>query len=271
MPAPHAVRAYFAVAAAGFRRYSTYRQATIAACVTNSVFGFLRCAVVLAIVDVQGGIVAGYDWPQLATFTWVGQGLIGTVLLWATPELADRIRSGDVVIDLLRPLDLVWQQLAADLGRAAYALGLRLLVPVAVGAVFFELYAPRRPATYALFACSLVLATVVCFGCRFLVNAAAYWLLDARGPQMAWTLSSGFLGGLYFPLWFFPPAVAVGVIAATPFPSVIQLPLDILVERGSLATQFAMLGVQAAWVVAILGLCRWVQARGARKLVVQGG
>ena len=116
-----------------------------------------------------------------------------------------------------------------------------------------------------------MLATVVCFGCRFLVNAAAYWLLDARGPQMAWTLSSGFLGGLYFPLWFLPPAVAVGVIAATPFPSVIQLPLDILVERGSLATQVAMLGVQAAWVVAILGLCRWVQARGARKLVVQGG
>ena len=30
-------------------------------------------------------------------------------------------------------------------------------------------------------------------------------------------------------------------------------------------------GVQAGWVVAILALCHWVQARGERKLVIQGG
>jgi ABC-type uncharacterized transport system permease subunit len=29
--------------------------------------------------------------------------------------------------------------------------------------------------------------------------------------------------------------------------------------------------VQAGWVVVILTLCRWVQGRGERKLVVQGG
>jgi len=265
------VRAYLAFAVAGFRRYSTYHQATIAACVTNTIFGFLRWAVMLAVLAVTGASVVGYDGPRLATFVWVGQGLIGVVQLWAPTELADRIRTGDIVIDLLRPVDPVWQQLAADLGRAGYALGIRLLGPVAVGALVFELHAPERLLTYPLFACSLVLATIVSFGCRFLVNAAAYWLLDARGPQIAWTLAGGFLGGLYVPLWFFPPALAIALIAATPFPSLIQLPLDILVERGPLAAQVGMLGVQAAWGIAILALCRWVQARGERKLVVQGG
>jgi ABC-2 type transport system permease protein len=125
--------------------------------------------------------------------------------------------------------------------------------------------------TYALFACSMLLATVICFGCRYLVNAAAYWLLDARGPQMAWTLASGVLGGLYFPLWFLPRAVTQWLVIATPFPSVIQLPLDVLVERGSPGQQAALLAVQTGWVIAILALCRWVQRRGERKLVVQGG
>ena len=37
-----------ALARAGFRRYSTYRQATVAAAFTNTVFGFLRCYVLLA-------------------------------------------------------------------------------------------------------------------------------------------------------------------------------------------------------------------------------
>jgi ABC-2 type transport system permease protein len=263
--------AYLALAVAGFERHATYRQALLAAMFTNTVFGFLRTAVLLAIAGAGVGAVAGYDTAQLVTFVWVGQGLIGVVLLWAPTELADRIRSGDVVADLLRPVDLVGQHLATDLGRAGVAALTRFVGPIAVGALAFELHAPRRPATYLLFACSVLLATVVCFGCRYLVNAAAYWLLDARGPQVAWTLTSGLLGGLYFPLWFFPRAVAVGLIVATPFPSVIQLPLDILLERGSPSEQGALLGVQAGWVVAMLSLCRLVQRRGERKLMLHGG
>ena len=243
----------------------------LAAVVTNSVFGFLRFAVMLAVIEAGTRTVAGYDERQLATFVWAGQGLIGVVLLWALPEFAERIRTGDVITDLLRPIDPVWQLLAADLGRAGYALLTRFVVPVVVGALAFDLYAPRRPVTYALFAWSMLLATIVCFCCRYLVNAAAYWLLDVRGPQTAWTLTSGIFGGLYFPVWFFPDAMAIGLIVATPLPSVIQIPLDILVERGSPTVQLGLLGVQAAWVVALLTLCRWVQRRGERKLVIQGG
>jgi ABC-2 type transport system permease protein len=260
-----------ALAAAGFQRYSTYRQATVAAIVTNSVFGFLRFAVMLAVLDAGARTVAGYNEPQLGTFVWAGQGLIGVVLLWSPADLAERIRTGDVVTDLLRPIDLVWQLLAADLGRAGYAALTRFVVPVAVGALVFDLYAPKRTITYALFACSALLATIVCFGCRYLVNAAAYWLLDVRGPNTFWTLASGMLGGLYFPVWFLPDAAAACLILATPFPSIVQIPLDVLVERGSPLLQLGLLGVQAGWVVAILALCRLLQTRGERKLVIQGG
>jgi ABC-2 type transport system permease protein len=62
----------------------------------------------------------------------------------------------------------------------------------------------------------------------------------------------------------------VFLIAATPFPSLIQLPLDVLVERGPPESSL-WVAVQAAWAVIILALCRWVQRRGERKLVVQGG
>jgi ABC-2 type transport system permease protein len=264
-------RAYVALAAAGFRRYATYRQATVAAVVTNSVFGFLRCAVMLAVVDVGRGAVAGYDERQLATFVWAGQGLIGVVLLWSLPDLAERIRAGDVVTDLLRPIDLIWQLLAADLGRAGHAALTRFVVPVLVGALAFELYAPQRTASYALFACSALLATIVCFGCRYLVNAAAYWLLDVRGPNTFWTVTSGILGGLYFPVWFLPDTVAGALICLTPFPSIVQIPLDILVERATPLLQLGLLGVQAVWVVVILALGRLVQAQGERRLVIQGG
>ncbi|MFJ8578576.1 ABC transporter permease [Micromonospora sp. NPDC093277] len=263
-------RTFSAIVASGFRRYATYRQATVAGAVTNSVFGLLRYYIFLAAAGATGR-VAGYDRAQLATFVWVGQGLLAVVLLWGWTELADRIRTGDVAADLLRPVDPVTSYLAADLGRAGFASLARLLPPVLVGLFFFDVYLPRRPGTLPLFAFSVLLAVVICFGCRYLVNTTAYWLQDVRGPMILWTLCAGVLTGLYFPLSFLPGWLETLLRYGTPFPSVLQIPLDVLVERDPAPTQLALVGVQVGWAVALLALCRLVQRRAEQRLVVQGG
>jgi ABC-2 type transport system permease protein len=242
----------------------------VAGVVTNTVFGFLRTYVLLAVAR-EAGSVAGYDPARLVTFVWMGQGLLGVVLLWGESELADRIRTGDVVADLLRPVDPVTSHLAADLGRAGYAVLARLLPPVLVGPIFFEAYLPARWSTALLFPVSVFLSVVTCFGCRYLVNATAYWLQDVRGPMILWTLSAGVLSGLYFPLRFLPEGLYQAMWIATPFPSLFQTPLDVLVEVDPPATAFALVGVQVAWAVLMLAACGLVQHRAERRLVVQGG
>lgn len=265
-------RTFTAITGSGFRRYSTYRMATLAGAFTNTVFGFLRCYVLLAVADATAqGLAGGYDRAQLATFVWAGQGLLAVILLWGWSELADRIRTGDVASDLLRPVDPVLSYLAADLGRAGHAVFTRLVPPLATGLIFFDMYLPGRWLTWPLFAISTFLAVVACFGCRYLVNASAYWLHDARGPMIAWTLGSGVLAGLYFPLRFLPDWLAAALWVGTPFPSLLQTPLDVLVEREPPATQAGLVALQAVWVVLLLAACRRVQRRAERKLVVQGG
>ena len=258
--------AFFALARAGFRRHSTYRQATAAAAFTNTVFGFLKCYLLLAVLG-AATTVGGYSADQLATFVWVGQGLLGVVLLWGWNELAQRVRSGDVTADLLRPVGPLWAFLAGDLGRAGHAAVTRLVVPLAVGATFFDLYAPEQSATYLLATISTVLAVVVSFATRYLVNLTAFWLLDIRGVTTAWTIAGNVLTGLTVPIPFFP-GWAQALLWATPFPSMFQAPLDILVERGDAAP---LLAGQAAWVVVLLVACHLIERRAVRRLVVQGG
>jgi ABC-2 type transport system permease protein len=253
---------------AGFRRYSTYRQATVAGLFTNIVFGFLRCYVLLAVV---GQRAAGYDARQIAMYVWAGQGLIATVGLWGDLGLADRIRTGDVVADLLRPVPPVWSYLATDLGRAGFAALARFVAPVLVGALAFPLYWPHRPATYPLFAVSVLLATVACFGCRYVTEAAAYWLLDARGSKITWILGSNALTGLVFPLSFLPGWLSTVLWVATPFPWLLQAPVDILVERHSALGGVGLVGGQLVWAGLALAAAGYVQRRGTRRLVVQGG
>jgi len=258
-----------AITASGFRRFATYRQATIAAFSTNIMFGFLRTYVLLAVAG--GGVVAGYSGSQLLTYVWTGQGLIGVIMLWGWTDLSDRIRTGDIVTDLLRPVHPAINYLAADLGRAGHAMIFRFVPPILVGFIFFDLYLPREAITYPLFAISVLLAIVVCFGCRYLINSAAYWLLDIRGVNQAWLFASGLMSGLYFPILFLPDWAVALLWFGTPGPSFLQAPMDILVERQAMPIRLGMIGVQVLWAALLLWLCYLVQRRAERKLVIQGG
>jgi ABC-2 type transport system permease protein len=177
------------------------------------------------------------------------------------------VRTGDVVIDLGRPWDLQAALLATDLGRASHAVLLRLLPPAAFGAIFFPFRWPERPHTWLLFAASVVLAVVAGFGIRFLLNASAFWLLDARGVIGMWGVVGGVLSGLVVPLaWF--PLWAQAALAWTPFPALFQTPIDVFTERGD---GLGHLTAQLTWAVLLLLVGRVVLARGSRRLVVQGG
>ncbi|GAB2591148.1 ABC transporter permease [Paractinoplanes abujensis] len=271
-PLSVSVATFGALMWSGFRRYATYRQATVAGSFTNIVFGFLRCYVLLAVAaSAAGGLAGGYGPRQLATFVWVGQGLLNVVGIWGWNDLAERIRTGDIAADLLRPVPPVTAYLAADLGRSGYQMLTRFAPPVVVGALAFPLVAPSRWQTVPLFAASVMLAVVGSFGCRYLVNATAYWLGDARGPLMFWTLGAGVLAGLYFPLRLLPEWLTITLWVATPIPGLLQTPLDVLVERDGPALQAGLVALQAIWAVIMVALAGLVQRRAERRLVVQGG
>ncbi len=270
MPSTSGVRVLTALAGAEFRRYVTYRQATLAGAFTNTVFGFVRCYTLLSVAAVTG-TMAGYDPAQLVTFVWVGQGLLAVVNYWGQQELPERVRTGQVVADLLRPVALMAAFVAADVGRAGHAMLTRFVVPVAAGLVFFDFYLPAHAWTYALFAASVLLAVLLCSACRYLVALTGFWLLDVRGVQMVWVVASGAGSGLYFPITVLPDWLAVTLWVGTPLPSLLQAPLDVLVERGGTGHGLLLVAGQAAWVLALVALGRVVQARAVRRLVVQGG
>ncbi|HSA49553.1 MAG TPA: ABC-2 family transporter protein [Yinghuangia sp.] len=269
-PPAATLRRFAALVSAGFRRHSTYRQAMIAGIFTNVIFGAMLAAVLSAVAE-GGGRPGGYTGAQLVTYVWVGQGLLNVSYLWNWKELADRVATGDVAADLLRPVDPLTSYAAAEFGRAANAMLGRFIVPVCVGLVFYTMYIPHRLATYPLFAVSVVLATLVSFAGRYLVNLTAFWLLDVRGPLMLWMLFVAPLSGAHFPLRFLPEWAQWLIWLGTPFPSVFQIPLDIAVERTSAGVAAATVLLQLCWATALLLLCVAVQRRALRRLVVQGG
>jgi ABC-2 type transport system permease protein len=267
---PHTV--YFAVAAGSFRRYATYRIATAAGVFTNTVFGFVIAYTFIALWS-QRPQLGGYDQAQALTFVWTGQALLAAAALIGggfQEELQERIRTGDVVVDLYRPVDLQLWWLAADLGRAAFHLLGRGIVPVAIGACFFELALPTSPLVWLAFLSSVALGVTTGFGLRYLFALSAFWLLDGTGMNMLSSLLSMFFSGMLLPLTVFP-GVFGEVVRMLPWAATLQIPADVLLGEYRGAELLDAFGFQAVWAVVLLAAGRVLQSVATRKVVVQGG
>ena len=264
------LKASAVLVAAGYRRFATYRLATVAGAFTNTVFGLIKVSILFAAAGAAGGTVAGYNRVDLSTYTWITQGLIAVVSVWGGAPFAQRIRTGDIAIDLARPAHPVALWLAEDVGRAGQACVVRLVVPTVIGGLAYGLRVPHHLVTVPLLVLSTVLAVLVSFGCRLLVNLTAFWLLDVRGVTTLYALVSQMLCGLLIPVAFLPGWLRT-IAYLTPFPAFMQVPVDIAVERHAGLAAVGWLGIQAGWAVSLLVLGVLVLRAGTRRLVVQGG
>jgi ABC-2 type transport system permease protein len=266
------VRLYAVVAAGGFRRYATYRVATAAGVFTNTVFGFILAYTYTALWDARPQL-GGYDQSQALTYVWLGQALLMTCAMMGggfEDELMERIRTGDIAVDLYRPADLQLWWLAGDLGRAAFHLLGRGLVPMVLGALAFDLALPASPLTWLAFLVSVTLGVVVSFAVRFLVALSAFWLMDGTGMmQMCWLVGL-FFSGMLLPLNLFPGLLGE-VARALPWSSLLQVPADVFLGTYTGSGLLQAYAFQGGWALVLLAAGRMLQSAATRRVVVQGG
>ncbi|MFJ3297219.1 ABC transporter permease [Streptomyces bacillaris] len=266
------MRLYAVVAAGGFRRFATYRTATAAGVFTNTVFGFVLAYTYIALWDERPQL-GGYDMSQALTYVWIGQALLAACAMMGggfEDELMERIRTGDIAVDLYRPADLQLWWLAGDVGRAAFQLLGRGVVPMLVGALAFDLALPGSPWIWPAFLLSVLLGIVVSFAVRFLVALSAFWLLDGAGAaQMSWLLGL-FFSGMLLPLPLFPGLLGE-VARILPWSSLLQIPADVFLGKYSGWELLEAYAFQGVWAVALLLAGRLLQSVATRRVVVQGG
>jgi ABC-2 type transport system permease protein len=257
------------VATRAYRRQATYRGATLAGVFTNTVFGFILAYVLLAVYE-ERATIGGFDAVDAVTFTFVMQGMLMVIGVFGSTDIADRVRSGDVVSDLYRPVDFQAYWLADSYGRSWFYALFRGVPPFLAGALVFHLRLPPNAATWVAFVVSVALAVPVAFGWGFLLQLTSFWLLDVRGPNQLGWLTAQFFAGVFVPVVFFP--TWLGTLAnLTPFPSMAQLPVEVFLGKHPGAELAGVYAVQLFWIAAMLGLGRVVLHRAMRKVVVQGG
>ena len=255
---------------AGVRESSTYRMALLGGLIANLTFGFLKVGILGATVAAAGGRVAGYTTATMYSYVWLSQGLLGSVNLFGRSELADRIKSGDIAVDFVRPLSVQLAACLREIGRGLFALLPRGLPSVLLGSLAVGIALPGDPAGYLLGGLSVLLAIGVSATTVYLVAVTGFWLVETRGVQLLYMIVSGFLAGLFVPLPLLPGWLRV-LAASTPFPSMMQYPVDVLSGRAAGRDAVLLVLAQMGWLALTIAVGQLATAAGRRRLEVQGG
>ncbi|MGC4190393.1 MAG: ABC-2 family transporter protein [Thermomicrobiales bacterium] len=262
------MRVYWELAVRSFRQVLTYRGATLAGLFTNSIFGVIIASVFIGYYQaVDGAAVRGWTEQQTLTLMWLNQSTLMVMFVWGWWEVARTIQTGAIAMDMLKPVNFVGYWLSRDLGRAAAQMIVRFIPTFLIGNLLYSLLAPASTANAVAFLASLVLAVVVSFGWRFLLNISGFWLVDHRGMNYVAIAAMNILSGLLISLSFLPDPILFAV-NLLPFRAIMMIPGQIYLGQIPIAEGLA---IQAFWSVALLVLGGWVLSLGEKKVVVQGG
>jgi ABC-2 type transport system permease protein len=251
------------------KQQTTYRTALLAGLVTNLFFGFLRTFVMIALYNGQTEV---NQLPLQSAITYVGltQAAIAFLNIFGSTDLLKTVISGEISADLVKPVDYFFLWLAKDLGSSLVNFLGRGVLFIAVFIQFNPFIFPPDMRQWVFLVFSLGLSWFISFSWRFLVNLTSFWSQDALGiARIAFTISQ-FLSGFIMPLRLLPDWFKQ-LCYFTPFPSIINTPVEIYLGILQEGDMFIAIVMQIFWCIVLVMVSQYILRLGFRRLVIQGG
>ncbi|GAB4400097.1 MAG: ABC-2 family transporter protein [Anaerolineales bacterium] len=264
------MRLFWEIVQRGIQRQIAYRAVMLAGLGTNFFFGILRAAILMGLYG-DRTIMAGLSRSDALTYIAFTQAVIAYLSLFGWYEVANQVYNGEISADLLKPLSYQFFWFGRDFGQALVNFVVRGIVIFIGFALFYPMSYPQTALRWLLVVLALLLAWLVSFGWRFLINLSAFWLGDARGLLRVVFAASWFLSGFWQPLRFYPAALRQAAYTFTPFPYLLDAVFEVFSGVLTVPQTLQILLQQAAWSMGLLLLGQFIMRRGVRKLVIVGG
>lgn len=199
---------------------------------------------------------------------------LANLQLWVmSPDIGyivyQRVREGQVAVDLARPVGFLGQMVAQQVGRTVGVVPF-VVVAFPLAWLLGGLQSPASAPAFALYLIGVLLAYLIGVLLALLVGLISFWTLEMVGFLFVLTFVSQFFGGALVPLQFFPPALRT-IATVLPFQAQAYLPLEIYLGQTRGGALAGALALQLFWVAVLAILTRWLWQRAVQRLVIQGG
>jgi ABC-2 type transport system permease protein len=259
---------YLAMAGTSFRKHLAYRSEVWIWVVISVLYVAIEVAVWDALIG--EGEVAGITLREMVTYSIVYAMTSRAIADRVLSDVDQKLRSGDVAVDLVKPYSYPLTLVADQLGRTAFSALFSSLPTVAVAALLFGFDLPPNLWTGMAYVAAFVICLAISFALACIVGMLGFHFLATFHFQWALGALRTLFAGTMVPLWFFPDGLRT-VASALPFQFVGFVPGAIWLGEYSLSETFGMLALGMAWTIGLGALGWWMLQRITTRLVVQGG
>ncbi|MCF0136537.1 MAG: ABC-2 family transporter protein [Bacteroidales bacterium] len=248
-----------------------YRGAFFLSAIADVIPSLVMLAVWVAVYQ-RRSTVAGFTYPMMITYLLVSQTVNNMYSFRndASRSISSQIRKGNIVFDLLRPVDFVQARLFENLGQSTFKVLLCVLFFLVFKLFFPELSWPASGTYFLLFLLSMVAGYVIMFSVCVMSGLLSFWLMNSWGLRNARIAIVNFLSGSLIPFFMLPEWMQT-VIGYLPFKGIVYTPTMIYMGQYDMKETLFQLGLQVFWAVVMWLLTRLLCNAAIKRVSVNGG
>lgn len=270
MPVRFKQRPWFAsLISTSIQQAMAYRYTTFISVVANALWVIVLYYVWNAVYADRGRL-AGLSWDQMRTYILLAYALNTLISADSAQRMMLMIREGQIVVEMVRPVNYLRSQLAITIGGAMIEglIGFGFLL--SIGFVFLGLQLPTNSLYGALFVVSVALGFLTKFLIIFSIALLMFWIINNVGLTRVQSAVLNILGGVLIPIQLLPGWLAT-VAEWSPLRGIISTPLGIYLGQYSGGHLLWLITVQIIWLLLLWGFAEWAWPKAFRAVEVQGG
>ena len=209
---------------------------------------------------------------QIVSYIWLGQAMLGLLPWNIDREMKEKIRTGGVAYDLMRPVDIYFQWFFQAMATRTAPTLLKSIPLIITAVLFFGLRPPPSIASLAAWLLFTLLALLLNCAFQCLISVSMMWTVSGEGisriaPPVVYACS-----GMMVPLPLMPQVVQP-LLNALPFRIMVDVPFRIYSGQlpANAITLVPLILHAVIWTAALLLTGRLLMQRGLKMLTVQGG
>jgi ABC-2 type transport system permease protein len=211
-------------------------------------------------------VLAGYGAAGMIGYISFNQ-----VILWLSTTthglgIEERVRTGQIALDLVRPVHLFWFSTAREAGSMIYNAMFTSLPLYVLYVTFLGLPVPQDPLVWLRTALALIMASYsgACIG--YCIGVTSLWTIESRWFTLFNYSFSFVLSGFLLPIEWMPTWLRY-VAEASPYPIFHSVPTRLYLGKAGAASLLIPFAWCIAFTLGSLAMTRIVR----RKVEVQGG
>lgn len=260
--------AYFKFISMAFQRAIAYRVEYYTALLNAFLYIFIFTSVWKALIP-EGSNIGGLSQQDMVAYA-----VLSTLLKVSFGRnesmLGDRVRSGEIAVDLMKPYSFPLMLFCDTVGVSLFQLFARA-VPILIFCIFlFDISLPVTPELLLQFLPVYFLSFIIFFSMFFLIGTLAFYFVDIFPFWILYFAMITLTSGAIIPLDFFPPWVQA-VLLRTPFPYLFYFPSMVLLGKTMMISYPELIVTYVFLAIGTLSLGALSYRGGLRKLSIAGG